>query len=82
MYDLPLGDHLGVTKLKKDVISSFYLPRMATHIEANVSSCEHCQRNKNDTGNTRGIPTPMTTPLRPVTRLLPRLILHVFSLIL
>jgi len=37
---------------------------MATHIEAYVSSCEHCQRNKNYTANTRGIPTPMTTPLR------------------
>jgi len=45
-------------------MSSFYFPRMATHIEAYVSSCEHCQRNKNYTVNTRGIPTPMTTPLR------------------
>ncbi len=44
-------------------MSSFYFPRMTTHIEAYVSSCEHCQRNKNYTVNTRGIPTPMTTPL-------------------
>jgi hypothetical protein len=63
IHDLPLGAHLGAVKLKKAVMSSFYFPRITTHIEAYVSSCEHCQRNKNYTTNTRGIPTPKTTPL-------------------
>jgi hypothetical protein len=58
---LSLGAHLGSAKLKKTAMSSFYFSRMTTHIH--VSSCEHCQRNKNYTVNTRGIPTSMTTPL-------------------
>ena len=33
MHDLSLGAHLGTAKLKKEVMSSFYFPRMTTHID-------------------------------------------------
>ena len=63
-HDSPLGGHVGTKKLKYTMMTQFYWPHMATHIEKYVASCEHCQRNKSFNASTRGIPHPHDIPIR------------------
>ncbi len=37
---------------------------MAERVRAYIETCEHCQRNKAYTRNTRGVPRPSEVPLR------------------
>ena len=64
MHDLVLGAHLGYKKFLFTLQKSFFWPRMASHVDKYVLTCEHCQRNKSYNANTRGIPSPDTIPLR------------------
>ena len=63
-HDLPLGAHFGQDKLRALLMTRFYFPHMSSRIDAYVSSCEHCQRNKSYTANRRGVPQPHKVPLR------------------
>jgi transposase InsO family protein len=64
MHDLPLGMHQATAKMYGLMSSRFYFPKMAERVKAYVESCEHCQRNKAYTRNTRGVPHPSEPPLR------------------
>jgi hypothetical protein len=64
MHDLPLGMHQATAKMYGLMSSRFYFPKMAERVKAYVESCEHCQRNKAYTRNTRGVPRPSDVPSR------------------
>ena len=64
MHDLLLGAHLGSKKFLFTLQKSFFWPKMASHVDKYVMTCEHCQRNKSYNANTRGVPTPDQIPLR------------------
>jgi hypothetical protein len=63
-HDSPLGGHVGTKKLKYTMMTQFYWPHMATHIEKYVALCEHCPRNKNFNASTRDIPHPHDVHIR------------------
>ena len=64
MHDLPLGMHQGTAKMYALMAARFYFPKMAERVRAYIETCEHCQRNKAYTRNTRGVPRPSEVPLR------------------
>ena len=69
MHDLPLRMHQGAAKMYGLMSSRFYVPKMAERVKAYVETCEHCQRNRAYTRNTRntrtrGVPRPSEAPLR------------------
>ena len=64
MHDLPLGMHQGTAKMYALMATRFYFPKMAERVRAYIESCEHCQRNKAYTRNTRGVPRPSDVPFR------------------
>ena len=64
MHDLPLGIHQATAKMYGLMSASFYFPKMSDRVKAYVESCEHCQRNKAYTRNTRGAPRPSEPPFR------------------
>jgi hypothetical protein len=64
MHDLPLGMHQGTAKMYALMATRFYFPKMAERVRAYVETCEHCQRNKAYTRNTRGVPRPSDVPSR------------------
>jgi hypothetical protein len=64
MHDLPLGMQQATAKMYGLMSSRFYFPKMAERVKAYVESCEHCQRNKAYTRNTRGVPRPSDVPSR------------------
>ena len=64
MHDLPLGMHQGTAKMYALMAARFYFPKMAERVRAYIETCEHCQRNKAYTRNTRGVPRPSEVPFR------------------
>jgi transposase InsO family protein len=64
MHDLPLRMHQGTSKMYALMAACFYFPKMAERVRAYVETCEHCQRNKAYTRNTRGVPRPSEVPFR------------------
>ena len=64
-HDSPLAGHLGTDKTIEQVKRRFYWPGMDKDIEAYVTSCDSCQRNKPSQRATMGLMQPLPIPDRP-----------------
>jgi hypothetical protein len=64
-HDSPLAGHLGTDKTTEQVKRRFYWPGMDKEIEAYVTSCDACQRNKPSQRATMGLMQPLPIPDHP-----------------
>jgi len=64
-HDTTLAGHLGRDKTIEQVKRRFYWPKMDDDIEAYVTSCDACQRNKPSHQATMGLMQPLPIPDRP-----------------
>ena len=62
MHDAPTSGHFGVDRTYVRAAKDFYWSSLRQDVEAYVSSCAECQRNKAYTARARGIPTPLEVP--------------------
>lgn len=64
-HDAMYAGHLGTDKTIEQVKRRFYWPKMDADIEAYVTSCDECQRNKPSQRATMGLMQPLPIPDRP-----------------